>query len=294
MKKIALTILSLLTLSLPGQPLQYHLQRSSANIAAMSEAQSLQVYLNGQYGFVGFEGAPKNILLNVATPLSSRQRNSFYNHQRNAPTRHFVGGTINHETFGVHSNLQGILGYNYRFYVGESANITLGLAAGAKTMNSDYSKWQSETAIYDKRETTLSYQVGARFEVERLSVSLFNNNSEVSGEIVWGNLWNSAKNATSNYYEDDEEKVWHGQLATMFGYDLETGTSVIRFSANAVYRDGLGFGVSYQTEKDLAANISLRLSKKLRLGYAYQLLNINPIAPKHEIALRFWMGREED
>jgi type IX secretion system PorP/SprF family membrane protein len=277
-----------------AQPLQYFMQRSSANIASISEIQSLQVFLSGAHSFVGFEGAPKSIFLNVTSPIAKKQHTGFYSHPQNKDAQHlrnFVGATLSNETFGVHFDLHASLGYGYRFWVGERANITFGVSAGVNQFGSDYDKISGDplSSIRSTKTTDFAFQFGTRIEAGKLNISAFGNENIMSGEIVFGRLWDYSTQASQSnlYYDDDKKKTWHGQLSVMFSHNKKTNTNLFRFSANAVYRDGLGLGISYQTNKDLSANVSLRFSKSLRIGYAYQLLQLNRIVPKHEIAIRY-------
>jgi hypothetical protein len=292
MKKI-FTIIAIIGVLTPmtAQPIQYFMQRSSTNVASTSEVENLQVFLAGAHSFVGFEGSPKNILLNVASPITfdgAKQNNRY--HSRSEQTRNFASGTISHESFGVHSIFQATVGYNYRLFVSEQANITFGLGGGIKNLNSNYSQWEPELSAFDKKETSFATQMGVRFEMERLNVSVFTNDNSYFGEIVWGRLWDGVSGVSdNNSWSDSKEKTWHGQIALLGQINKETKTSTIRISANAVYKDGFGIGVSYQTDKDLSANVSLRFSKSLRIGYAYQLLHFNPMAKKHEIVLKYWL-----
>ena len=297
MKKLLTTIAIISVFSsLLAQPLQYFMQRSSTNIASISEVQNLQAFLSGAHSFVGFEGAPRNILLNIASPVV-RNQHHHYNYQRKqwAPVigktvnsaRNFVGGTVMHESYGVHSIFQATFGYNYRLFVGDNANITFGVGAGAKNINSDYSKWDPEASVYSKKETLFSRQFGVRFEVERLSVAVFGNDNDYFGEIVFGKLWDDGLHVSPIDVWLGKEKSWRGQIAVLGRYAPETKSSVVRISVNAIYEDGLGVGLSYQTDRDLSANISLRFAQYLRVGYAYQLLHLNPLAPKHEIVMRY-------
>jgi len=281
-----------------SQPLQYFIQRSTANIASMSEAQNLQVFLSGTHSLVGFEGAPKNVVLDVISPIKSVSNNFNFNRNRNVLARNYVGVNMQHESFGVHSYLQATLGYNHRLIVGEDASFTFGMGGGICSRNNDYGKLDGIVSDYSIKEIFFVYRTGIRFEVDRLSVSVFNSDKNYFGEIVWGRLWDNQPSSNDNFYGSDgfgnEKKGrWNGQLAVLFQQNTETRANLMRFSANAVYNDGLGIGISYQTDKDLSANISLRLSKSLRIGYAYQLMHLNQLAKKHEIVVRYRLIRDD-
>jgi hypothetical protein len=81
------------------------------------------------------------------------------------------------------------------------------------------------------------------------------------------------------------------QIAALLHRNVEMQTSVVRFSANIVYNESFGAGISYQTDNDLSANVSLRLTRQLRIGYAYQLMHFNPMAKKHEVVARYQLAR---
>jgi hypothetical protein len=300
-KKISLFAFVMVAAFAKAQPMQYFMQRSSVNVASMSEVQSLQMFLSGAHSFVGFEGAPRNILLNIASPIVEKHRSGFHRSPQNRNTersKNFVGGTLSSETFGVHFNIHATLGYGYRLWLGESANITFGLSAGLNQFGSDYDKINDgqSSLIRSHKATDFAFQFGTRLEISKLNISAFGSENVMSGEIVWGRLWDYGKQTSQNsfYYDDDKEKVWHGQLSAMVSYSKETKINLFRFSANAVYRDGFGLGVCYQTNKDLSVNASLRFTKFLRIGYAYQLLQLNPNAPKHEIAVRYKVVRDRN
>jgi hypothetical protein len=302
MKKILIILPIMLAGISPvaAQNLQYFIQRSSLNIASVSEVQTLQAFLCGSQSMQGFEGAPKNALFDVVSPLlfgGSKQNNRMWNtHARrshNEQARNFVKATISNESFGVHSDFRALLGYNFRMFVNETANISFGLGGGVKSISSNYNKWESGVGEYDKKEVSFVTQMGVRFEADRLNVSVFTDREDYFGEIVWGRLWDgSGGEQTSDYWNDIKEKNWHGQLAVLGKYNSESKTHTIRFSTQAVYRDGLGVGVSYQTDKNLSANVSLRFTKHLRVGYAYQLMAMNPMAKKHEVVVRYRLVRD--
>jgi len=305
MRKLVITIVIISVFSqIVAQPLQYFMQRSSTNIASISEVQSLQVLLSGSHSFVGFEGAPRNTLLNIASPIMEKQSSGRHSQppgvawnpitSSGKSARNFVGATISHESYGVHSIFQATAGYNYRMFVGDNANITFGIGGGIKNISSDYAKWEPEASVYSKKETLFSKQFGARFEIERLSVATFNNDNDYFGEIVWGRLWDGTSDISAFDNWLGKEKTWHGQLSVMGRYNSETKSGVVRISANAVYKDGLGVGISYQTDRDLSVNVSLRFSKQLRVGYAYQLMCFNPMVKKHETIVRYKLGQKFD
>jgi len=301
MKK--LKIILTLTIIIAGfgqvlsQPLQYFMQRSTANIASMSEVESLQMFFAGAHSLVGFEGAPKNIAIDVSSPIrsaSNSYRSRRYHHA--STQKNYVGGSLQHESFGAHSYLQATLGYNYRLIVSDNASLTLGVGGGVNSRNSDYGKLNNEAAHYSKKEISFAHRVGIRFEVEKLNVAIFNSDKNYMGEIVWGRLWNNQRlsndrNRRSSGFGNERDGNWYGQFAVLFCHNTEWKTSVVRFSVNAVYKDGFSMGLSYQTDKDLSANVSLRLTKSLRIGYAYQLMHSNPIAKKHEIVARYQIVR---
>ena len=287
-----------------AQPLQYFMQRSSTNIAAVSEVQTLQTFLSGGQSLQGFEGAPRHILLNVASPLTvmdgltngnSSNRSKRSHSSVDEPSRNFTSVTISHESFGAHSNFSATLGYNYRMLISDNANITFGLGGGVKSMGSNYGKHEPGTEPYDRKETSFATQIGARFEMDRLNVSVFTNAGDYFGELVWGRLWDGGTSGRDDGgWNDFGEKSWHGQVAVLGRYSPGTKENTIRIAANAVYKDGLGVGISYGTGNDLSANASFRFTKHLRIGYAYQLLHFNPIARKHEIAIRYRFVRKAE
>lgn len=300
MKKFIITTL-IIAGALPAvsQSLQYFMQRSSTNIAAISEISSLQAFLSAGQSFQGFEGAPKNILLNVASPLpefgNSANRNSSRGNRNSVePVRNFVNGTVMHETFGVHSILQVLAGYNYRMTVGDVSSVTFGIGGGIKSICRDYSKWEPEAGVHDYKETKFSMQAGIRYEADRFGISAFMNDNDFFGEITWGRLWDGGgSSGTNDYWGDSDEKNWHGQIALLGRHSTEFGTNSLRISAQAVYRDGLGIGASYETGNDLSVNVSLRFTKYLRIGYAYQLMALNPMAKKNEIVVRYRFVRND-
>jgi hypothetical protein len=302
MKKIFIILLIMAVGVSPvaTQNLQYFMQRSSSNVASASEVQTLQAFICGSQSMQGFEGSPKNALFDVVSPLSfggSKQNNRGWNthtsRRSNEQIRNFVKATISHESLGVHSDFRAILGYNFRMFVSETASITFGLGGGVKSFNSNYNKWESGIGEYDKKETSFDMQMGVRFEADRLNVSAFTNAENYFGEIVWGRLWDGGGGENvSDFWGDMKEKNWHGQFAILGKHNSETKISTIRVSAQAVYRDGLGVGISYQTDKNLSANVSLRFTKYLRIGYAYQLMAMNPMAKKHEIVVRYRFVRD--
>ena len=282
-----------LCMSATAQPLQHVMQRSSINVAAMSELENLQAFLCGQQSFAGFEGAPRNVWLNVASPMTGlSQISDMYSsksRRSDGLIRHFVGGTIAHESYGVHSKFRATVAYNYRLLVSESATITLGLGAGMKTISSDYGQWDPEASVFSKKETLLAMQLGARLEMDRLSIAAFSNDSEYSGEVVWGRLWeeNSRHIVARN-------ETWRAQFSATVRHDHSTQTNTFGISANTVYKDGLGVGMSYETEKNLSINIHVRVMRVMRIGYAYQLLHLNPLAPKREIVVRYGTGKNKE
>jgi len=280
-----------------SQPLQYFMQRSTTNIASMSEVESLQMFFSGAHSLVGFEGAPKNILVDVCSPIRLISNSYRSRRDHHAPAqKNYVGGSLQHETFGAHTYLQATLGYNHRLIVSDNASLTLGVGGGVSSRNSDYGKLNNEAAHYSNKEISFAHRVGIRFEVEKLNVAIFNSDKNYMGEIVWGRLWNNQRlsndeNRRSGGFGNERDSRWYGQFAVLFCHNTEWKTSVVRFSANAVYKDGFGIGLSYQTDNDLSANVSLRLTKSLRIGYAYQLMHSNPIAKKHEIVARYRIVR---
>jgi len=281
-------------------PVQYHKQRSLKNTASLSEVQNLQVFLSGAYSLVGFEGAPRTFVIDVASPLVFGNRRDFRGFRQNVPIRNFVGGTIEQESLGVHTHFRAMFGYSHRIIVGQTASLSFGVGGGVSTISSNFDRITNdyESAIRSIRETSFAYRFGARFDADRLSVSVFNNDNDFMGEIVWGRLWNSDPRAILNNhggfsFNEERERRWNAQTAVLFRHNTETKLNVVRFSANAT-NGGFAIGISYQTDGDLSANVSLRLSRQLRIGYAYQLMSLNPMARKHEIVVKYRLVRSYD
>jgi len=306
MKKVTIFILLAMSFAMTVAttiPVQYYKQRSLMNTASLSEVQNLQVFLSGAYSLVGFEGAPRMFVLDIASPMAFDNRQNTRGFRQPVPTRNFVGGTFEHESFGVHSHFRVTLGYAYRLSMGETVGVTFGVGGGIFTTSSNFDRITNgaETPIHSVRKTLFTYRVGVRLDVDRLSVSAFNNDSDLMSEIVWGRLWDNDRTARNNRnnqssgfgFGDERTRNWRGQIAILFMHNAEINHTAFRFSANAT-NGGFGIGISYQTGNDLSANVSLRITQALRIGYAYQLMALNPMARKHEIVIRYRLIRSDD
>ena len=286
-------------------PVQYFKQRSLINTSALSEVQNLQVFLSGAYSLVGFEGAPRTFVLDAASPISfdNRRNRNMRGFRQAEPTRSFLCGTFEYESFGVHRHFRMVLGYAYRLMVGDNASVTFGVGGGISTISSNFDQIinGTETPIHSVRETSFAYRIGVRFDVDRLSVSAFNNDRDLMAEIVWGRLWDNDRTTRNNRnnqsggfgFGDERTRNWRGQVAVLFIHSTDINHASIRFSANAT-NGGFGIGIRYQTGNDLSANVSLRITQALRIGYAYQLMALNPMARKHEIVIRYRLIRSDD
>lgn len=291
MKKTLTLIFSTLGIfiSLTAQPTQYFMQRSLANVASCSEAQSLQLFLSGSHSLVGFEHAPKTVLLNICSPL----HNILYEPQSRAEVRHFIGGDVSVQSYGVHNQLRMLLSYNYRFFVGENSNLTFGLGAGAHQNNSNYKRLENSQILRNREETSIATKFGARFESGRLNVSVFSYNKIFFAEIVWRSLQEDRFSDFEDL-EGSEDKPWSAEVALLAIHNDEAKNDAVRISCNARYRNKLGVGVSYQTAKDWALNLNIQVSKCFQVGYAYKILNFSKIAPEHTIAIQYRILRLED
>ncbi len=278
-KKFIFIILFGMSASLAAQPIQYFMQRSSINVSSMSDAKRFQMFLSGSQSLVGFEKAPKSVLLNAITPIRTPGTTVYETDE----TRHFTGGTIHTETYGVHTKIQAMLGYNYRLFVSEKTHLTFGLGAGAKQSNSNYKKLDLTQDFQNKEEALFITQFGARFDAVRWTASIFKDVNDWYAEFTWGRL---QKAETYDLYDVDK-KIWRAQAALLLRYNQELQTQTLRISANALYLDKFGLGISYQTMKDCSLNAMMQVTSYLRIGYAYQLLNFSKIAQKHEIAVHY-------
>jgi len=291
MKILLVLIVTFASVSLTWSQNQFHLSQYMVhqpfiNPAAMGAFENLNGALFYKNQWVGFDGAPKLQGININTPLGKGNN--------------LVGFTFVNDQIGVNTNMDISGSYAYKIKTSAKSNLTFGLSATMKLIQSDYAN--VETPINDPLFQANSpmlvmpnFKFGTYFNTAKFYVGfampnlLHNDVQYVGGEFVGNTSFDieqthfylhSGYKFVLNEKMDLNSSVLFKQVA---GAPFQTDINILY-----EYNRKFGIGVSYRTSKEIIALAQFRINNMFKLAYAYDFnlgeLN-NYSSGSHEIML---------
>ncbi|MCB9187196.1 MAG: type IX secretion system membrane protein PorP/SprF [Flavobacteriales bacterium] len=267
---------------------QYTLHQPFLNPAstAMSE------YMNGalvyRHQWTGFDGAPKVAGVNFNVPFKKR--------------RNFLGVTVFNDKIGVNNRTDISATYAHRLPLGQKSSLAFGLSATVALLKSNLS--QVETTddgdpVFTSDTKTFAapdFKFGINFFMKRFyfgfALPRFLNNQITYNQGYSNDIGFDYK--TLHYHLHTGYKF---RLSDKF--DLQTAALVkmvvgapVQFdvSAMAEYNNLIALGAAYRSQQIMVAMANVRITKYLRLGYAYDynFTKLRQVSTgSHEIMLVF-------
>ncbi|MGB5989538.1 MAG: PorP/SprF family type IX secretion system membrane protein [Marinifilaceae bacterium] len=284
-----LTLLLQFSLALKSQEFvgvsQYMYHKQFYNPAAMSSNDNINAVMLYRSQWLGMDGAPSVYAFNASLPL---KKGAF-------------GIGLSRSTIGIHESNSFLFSYAYRLQLGKFKYLSFGLSAGLKFQNRNYLAVNS----HDKNDDYFSTNLSSDFVPNlQFGVLLFSKNYYIGLSIpqLVSNDIDVVDNKISNNYTFESRKlrlylnggyeynltdVWRFNVSSLIKYE---NNSPLNFDFNlmSTYLDKIGFGLSYRTPEQLMVLLNLRVSKGVKLGYAYHMTFVsNQILNSHEIVLLF-------
>ncbi len=254
--------------------------------------------INAQYRsqWSGIPGAPKTLNFTMDGPVGSYMR----------PFRPVaVGGSITNEKIGVENNTHIRAYYAYRLRLSKST-LSFGLSGGGTMYSANYNNLSPQQLNDPNLATNVNnaflpnFGAGAYWTFENLYVgvsvpNLLENHYDKNGTRTARQVRGYYISAGYVYTVNDVFKLKPQVLARYAG----NGDYKLPFSCDmnlsAIAYDRLMVGITYRTDKSLAATLHMQVTTRINLGYSYDYL-MSDIAPyargAHEIAVGFDIVRE--
>lgn len=232
------------------------------NPAAVRQDPSVDVLLFGRMQWVGFKGAPKNIMLNASGYLSEIKSG--------------VSGSVMGESFGLTFTLNAKLGYSYHIHLGRKNYLSFGINAGLIYKSFEGSKIKVEDeddplAVFeDVNDVKPDVDFGLMFTFNKFSFGLSATH-----------LTAFAYNRRQDYFSPQE--AYHaflqlkGDITPKFAIDpyvdahYSNGTFVASAVINLRFLDMFWVGGGYRYNDAAVLMAGIKIGKVFSLGYSYDL-----------------------
>lgn len=295
MKKLIVIIaVILLTISANAQQdpqyTQYMYNMNVLNPAYAGSKDALNINFLARSQWVGFEGAPKTITLGLHAPVGKNVG---------------LGLSVIVDKLGPLEE-QNIYGdFSYTLNLNNNAKLALGLKAGYTFYNLCI---PCLTTITPGDESLNNNNANKAFP--NFGVGAFYYTEKFYAGVSIPNLLQSFHFDKSGGQVTRASETKHLFLTTGYVFNLSQslklkpsimakaieGTPLsIDFSGNLLFNDKIEAGLSYRLDESFSALINIRVSKSLRIGYAYDhtLTNLQEFnTGSHEVLLLFNFGSE--
>lgn len=260
------------------------------NPAANSTYENFAGILTGRKQWIGIEGAPANIGLQVVKPIDN----------------YTFGGSLSQESVGVHNMQRLMINYSFKVKLSEQEKLAFGLGVGGLWLHSNYNKvnasdWTDDQFIGTKSIVRPDFNFGvflfsdhyfAGISVPRtIESSILNNNGALIGHSTFDPmLWTY---------------LLTGGISGNLNNDLIlSGSSLVKINLNApvdidvnlsLEHEKFGFGISYRTKREVLLSGDISLSENIKFGYCYHsYFNItNAYLDGHEIYLLYRYSKKK-
>lgn len=241
------------------------------NPAAITQEPIVEGLLYGRMQWVGFEGAPHDIMLNVSGYLPE--------------IRSGISGSVIGETFGHTFTLNAKLGYSYHVYLGRKNYLTFGLNAGLIYKNYAGSKVVVEDGSdpYVDYENLNNVKPDVDFGI-MLTLNKFNLGVSATHLISW------AYDREKDYFAPHEGYYafvqYKGDITPKFAIDpylcgyYSNGFFKIDAIVNFRFLDMFWVGGGYRYNDAAVLMAGIKIGKTFSLGYSYDF-GLGSLRTKH-------------
>lgn len=272
-KTISLTIVGIMSvLMLRSQAQQhfsqYYIQPYVINPAAMGQFDNINgsVIFNKQ--LVGFNNSPLYLQVDASFPIGK--------------TGFYLGPTILHDRIGAFDQTRIGANFAYRIKLNIKHYLSFGINASAIVANGRF----GEVSVINPGDPSFTTNVlGAWSPDFKLGAHYFTDNFYVGfnvGNLVVNKFLQTGSGSTNQIQVNGEDMHFYlmGGWQKKFGPNWKIRPNAlikyvpgsplqIDINANAVYRDMIGFGLSYRTTSTLVVNANYNINGFLIIGYAF-------------------------
>lgn len=254
------------------------------NTAASSYYEDFAGILTGRKQWMGIDGAPSNITLQVLKPIDN----------------YTIGGYLSQESIGVHNMQRLIFNYSYKIKLSDQQMLAFGLGGGGVLLHSNYDKvaptvWTDEQFMGTKSIIRPDFNLGiylfsesyfAGISIPRtIESSIISDNGNLIGIATFDpTLWTYLLTGGIS-----------GELSNEL---VLTGSTLAKINVNApididvnlsLKHEKFGVGVSYRTKREVLIFGDISLTQFTRFGYCYHsYFNIeNVYLAGHEVYLLY-------
>jgi type IX secretion system PorP/SprF family membrane protein len=268
---------------------QYMYNTMMVNPGYTGSTDNLEANLLYRKQWMNIEGSPKTGTLGIHFPLSNKKIG--------------LGFNVISDDLGPSSEQTLAGNISYTIELNASTKLALGLKAGARMLNIDWSKGR----FYDNDDVLLNTNINNKI------MGLVG-----SGLYVYNNNWYAGISVPNfirhDYYNDIQESVISDRLHYYFisGYvfalsdHIKFKPSVLikavsgsplstDFSANFLLHEKLTLGASHRWEDSISALVGIQMSESFFLGYSfdYTITKLNKYNDgTHEVILRFQLPQK--
>lgn len=277
-KTISLTIGSLVSvLYVSAQDQQhfslYYMQPSIINPAAMGIYDHVNGALTFNYQLAGFTNNPLYMQLDVGIPIGK--------------TGLYLGPSVLHDRIGAFDKTRVGLNIAYRIKLSMKHYLTFGLNGAAVVANGSLGTVGTGTGMNPGDPAFTSNINGIWSPDIKIGAHYFTDNFFVGfnvGNIFVNKFWDTGSGATNEIRVNASDMHYY----LMTGWQKKIGpnwrikpNALIKFvpnsplqidvNVNAVFKNTLGFGISYRTINTMVLNANFTISKVIVIGYAFNM-----------------------
>lgn len=272
-KSISLAIVSMLGgMYVSAQEQQhfsmYYMQPSIINPAAMGAYDNINGALVFNKQLVGFDNSPLYLQLDLGIPIGK--------------TGLYLGPQILHDRIGVFDKTRIGINAAYRIKLSLKHYLTFGLNMAAVVANGTL----GEVSVINPSDPSFTSNIIGIWNPDiKIGAHYFTDNFYIGfnvGNIFVNKFWDSGSGPTNEIRVNGADMHYYlmGGWQKRFGANWKIKpNALIKFipgsplqidiNANAVFKDQLGFGLSYRTVNTLVFNANYTFNKFLVIGYAF-------------------------
>ena len=266
---------------------QYMYNPLTVNSAYAGSTETLEAVLIHRSQWVGIDGAPSTQSFTVHSPLANDKIG--------------LGFSAVNDNLGPSNELYLDANFSYTLMLSYSTRLALGVKAGARMMNVDWTKGR----FYDDSDVLLNSNIDNKFSP-----------SIGAGAYLYEEKWYVGASVPnfirSDYYDDVQESVnlerLHYYVMAGYVFDLSEGLKFkpamlargvsgapisLDVSANFLIQDTFTIGAGYRWDDSVSVLAGFQINKNFFVGYSYDYTttDLNKYNDgSHEILLRFQLS----
>lgn len=270
---------------------QYMYNPMVVNSAYAGSTETLEAVLIHRSQWVGIEGAPSTQAFSIHSPLQNE--------------RIGLGFSAVNDNLGPSNEIYLDGNFSYSLPLGYATKLALGVKAGARVMNIDWTKGR----YYDGTDVLLNTNINNKITP-----------SVGAGAFLYADKWYVGASVPNfirgQYYDDVQQSVnierVHYYLMAGYVFDISDALKFkpafvtravngapmsLDVSANFLIQEKFTLGAGYRLDDSISALFGFQISRDLFLGYSfdYTTTDLNKYNDgSHEILLRFQLSKKSN